>query len=65
MYEYYHFVYVKEFEYPENPTGDELFRFEGVDTFASYYLNGERIASTDNILSSMYFPKGLRKGKIR
>jgi beta-mannosidase len=64
MYEYYHFVYVKEFEYPENPTGDELFRFEGVDTFASYYLNGERIASTDNMLIEHVFPaKGLRKGK--
>lgn len=62
-FEYYHFIYVKEFEYTCEPSGDEFFRFEGVDTFAKYYLNGNYIASTDNMLIEHIFPaKGLRKG---
>ena len=33
-YEYYHFVYVRNFVYDRVPCGREWFRFGGVDTYA-------------------------------
>ncbi len=45
-YETYHFFYTKEFE---SDGEDGLFlRFEGLDTAADVYLNGERVLRTEN-----------------
>lgn len=51
-YENRHLWYVRKFNYNEKNTGDEYFLFEGVDTVADYYLNGEKIGSSDNMLIS-------------
>lgn len=65
-YEYCHFVYVKEFTFTDNPTGREFFCFEGVDTVADVYLNGEQIGHTDNFFMRHDLPAvGLRQGDNR
>lgn len=62
-YEYYHFVYVKDFTFDGEPTGREFFCFEGVDTVADMYLNGEKIGHTDNFFIRHDLPAtGLRRG---
>ena len=60
--EFSHLVYYREFT-AERAVGGVL-RFDGVDTFADIYLNGEYVGSTDNMLIEHEFPaKGLKKGK--
>lgn len=49
-YEYAHFVYVKEFSFSDEVTGEELLSFEGIDTFSTVYLNGVEIGKTENML---------------
>lgn len=60
--ENYHLWYAKEFDFDGD--GDYELVFEGVDTFADIYLNGQLVGSTDN----MYIPHefsllNLKKGK--
>lgn len=55
-YEYYHFVYVRNFVYDRVPCGREWFRFGGVDTYATMYLNGINIGHTENGLIEHELP---------
>lgn len=48
----------------ERADGGAYFLFEGVDTFAAYYLNGEPIGKSTNMLVEHIVPaRGLVKGK--
>ena len=64
-YEYYHLVYIKEFDVDEDITGlVPALVFEGIDCFAEIYLNGRKIAETDNALVPHEIePQNLRQGK--
>lgn len=44
-----HLWYVCHFDFEGNPAGYN-FMFEGVDTFAEYYLNGEKLGESANML---------------
>lgn len=55
-YEYYHFIYIREFEYSQKITGLEQIHFDGVDTFSTIVLNGVPIGKTDNMLIEYVFP---------
>ncbi|MBQ8876936.1 MAG: hypothetical protein IJY63_05265 [Clostridia bacterium] len=60
--------YVKEFslsEIPENT--DNVFVFDGVDTYAEYYLNGEKLGESDNMFIAHEFAVDgvLKTGKNR
>ena len=62
-YELHHYWFFREFEYGEEPGGEELL-FEGIDTLSEIWLNGEKIGETDNMLIPHHMPAaGLRKGK--
>ena len=64
-----HLWYVCEFDFSEDSTDGFYLHFDGVDTYAEYYLNGEFIGETDNMLISHELPLGnsdcsaLKKGK--
>ncbi|MGB9619773.1 MAG: glycoside hydrolase family 2 protein, partial [Armatimonadota bacterium] len=49
-YERSHVWYFRSFEAAERPGFDAELVFEGLDCFADIYLNGELVASTDNML---------------
>ena len=50
-YEYYHLVYIKEFDVDESFDGmSPEIVFEGIDCFAEIWLNGKKLAETDNAL---------------
>lgn len=60
--ENFHLWYSVEF-LNEFSDEDSYFIFQGIDTFADIYLNGNIIGSTDNMLISHEIPaKGLRSG---
>ena len=64
--ELYDWWYVKEFEVDFAFADTDTFLvFDGVDTYAEYYLNGERLGYSDNMLISHEFPvdKILKQGK--
>ena len=48
-YEDCHVFYARRFHYHAQAQSDAMLRFEGIDTIADIYLNGERIAHTDNM----------------
>jgi len=55
-YEFYRWRYERSFEAPEVAPGERVFlRFEGVDCFAAYFLNGEKFAESDNALIAHRF----------
>lgn len=64
-----HLWYVREFYFDGDDTDGFYLNFEGVDTYAEYYLNGEFIGESDNMLISHKIPLGsdgysaLKKGK--
>ena len=62
--EYLHMYYVTSFRYDGGYESPELL-FEGIDTVADIYMNGQLIAQTDNMLISHTVPVGnaLRVGK--
>ena len=45
-----HLFYSKSFDFEPDPHKDYLLRFEGIDTIADIYLNGQWIARTENML---------------
>ena len=51
-----HLWYSRKFSYEEKGECDEFLTFCGIDTFAEIYLNGERIACTDNMLLTYELP---------
>ena len=58
--------YVKDFDIDEVPCDSDSFLvFEGVDTYAEYFLNGIRIGESDNMLIAHEFAvdETLRQGK--
>ena len=59
-----HLWYATEFQFDGDTNEKFEFLFEGVDTFADYYLNGEYLGSTDNMLVEHELEaKGLVEGK--
>lgn len=55
-FELYDWWYVKDFQTESLPTDcDSFLVFEGVDTYAEYYLNGVKIGESDNMLISHEF----------
>lgn len=63
-YENSHVFYSVKFDYTETPDALTYLKFEGIDTVADVYLNGEKIGHVEN----MYIPhefqaKGLVKGE--
>ena len=44
---YHDYTFERTFEY--DGTGTPILRFEGLDTFCDIYLNGKKVASTDNM----------------
>ncbi len=65
-YEGHQWKYSREFNAPKLEDGQEAFlRFEGLDTFADIFLNGVKIASTQNMLVEHRIPVGdaLKEGK--
>ena len=59
--EYMHLWYCRSFDY-EAADADAFLAFDGIDTYAEIYLNGERIGSADNMLIPHEYPVG---GKLR
>ena len=59
-----HLWYATTFNFDGEAEDEPCFIFEGVDTFADYYLNGGYIGSTDNMLiEHELLAKGIKKGK--
>ena len=55
-YEFYRWRYERSFEAPEVAPGERVYlHFQGVDCFATYYLNGEKFAESDNALIAHRF----------
>lgn len=47
--EHWRWTYAREFEVDRLDAGRTVLEFEGLDTFADVYLNGTRVARTDNM----------------
>lgn len=63
-YENRHLWYCRRFTANPKPGGRYSLLFEGIDTFASIYLNGELLGEADNMLISHEFPTSLlRRGE--
>lgn len=65
-FELYDWWYIKDFEIDKLPQEDEAFLvFDGVDTYAEYFVNGSKIGESDNMLISHEFAvdKVLQEGK--
>lgn len=45
-----HIFYWRDFEYRGDSTKENVIIFEGIDTFAEIYINGQLIGKTDNML---------------
>ena len=56
--------YQRTFELPEAMPGNPVLVFDGIDTLATIWLNGERLGTADNMLVPFDFPLGecLRQG---
>ena len=56
-YELHDWWYIKDFTVDEIPADSEAFLvFDGVDTYADYFLNGVKIGESDNMLIAHEFP---------
>jgi len=65
-YELYHFWYKKRFKVPKSFSGKRIELFcEGIDTFATVFLNGEEIGFSDNMLIPFAFDvtEGIKAGE--
>ena len=59
-----HLWYSTTFNFDGDPTENPYFIFEGVDTYADYFLNGEYIGSSDNMLVEHEFSAwSIKKGE--
>ncbi len=59
-----HLFYSRKFELDFEPDENTFLHFDGIDTIADIYVNGELIGSADNMLIPFDFgKKGLRKGE--
>ncbi len=55
-FELYDWWYVKDFDVTDLPDGTDTFLvFDGVDTYAEYFLNGQKIGESDNMFISHEF----------
>lgn len=55
-YEFYRFAYSREFELPDAlPAGELALTFEGLNTYADVYINGEKVGCADNMLIAHIF----------
>ena len=67
-YELYDWWYIKDFTLEKLPREQDSFLvFDGVDTYAEYFLNGTKIGASDNMLIPHEFDVGavLRQGENR
>lgn len=59
-----HLYYYAKFEYEADGRTDDFLVFEGIDTIAEIYLDGEKIGFTENMLHAHEFSlKGVRSGE--
>ena len=59
-----HLYYFTEFDYEEKSDKDAVLCFEGIDTVAEIYLDGEKLAFVENMLHAHRFSlKGVGSGK--
>ena len=62
--EQYHFFYARKFTYKPLSETKPIFIFEGLDTIADIYLNGKRIAQTENMfIIHEVEPEGIIEGE--
>ncbi|MEG1886526.1 MAG: hypothetical protein RR177_00210 [Oscillospiraceae bacterium] len=62
--ENYHLWYLRRFNYSSNRFNNVYFDFEGIDTVADIYLNGNKIGHTDNMLISHKIKaQGIKEGE--
>ena len=62
-YENRHLWYATTFTSPAKEGEDWYLQFDGIDTVADVYLNGELLGKTDNMFMSHEFPVTLKAGK--
>ena len=65
-FELYDWWYIKEFDVDETPCDKDAFLvFDGVDTYAEYFLNGVKIGESDNMLIAYEFAvdNAVKQGK--
>ncbi len=63
-YENSHVYYVVRFDWPDPPDALTFLRFEGIDTVADIYLNGQKIGHSENMYIPHEFPAdGLKQGE--
>ena len=62
-YENRHLWYATTFTSPATDGEDWYLRFDGIDTVADIYLNGEKLGSAANMLIAHEFPVTLREGE--
>ena len=63
-YENLHFYYFTEFDYLPEEDKDAFLCFEGIDTVAEIFMDGEKLAFVENMLHAHNFPlKGVAAGK--
>ncbi|MBQ3141769.1 MAG: hypothetical protein IJC25_07395 [Clostridia bacterium] len=63
-FENYHVFYSREFDYQPQEGCTPVLRFEGLDTIADVYLNGVKLARTENMFIAHNLPaEGIREGK--
>ena len=63
QYENRHLWYATTFTSPAKEGEDWYLNFDGIDTVADIYLNGELLGKTDNMFISHEFPVVLREGE--
>lgn len=54
-YEFYRFVYERTFELPEIAGGRPILVFEGLNTYADVFVNGQKVGHADNMLVAQSF----------
>ena len=63
QYENRHLWYATTFESPAKDGEDWYLQFDGIDTVADIYLNGEKIGSADNMFIEHVYPVTLKAGE--
>ena len=63
QYENRHLWYATTFSSPAKSGEDWYLQFDGIDTVADIYLNGDKIGASDNMFIAHEFPVSLREGE--